>query len=134
MELMSTGTIKWFDNAKKYGFIVSEQGPEFYVHGSALTPGSFPRAGDIVEFRVEDTDRGVQAVQVTVTEPAAQASTENSSSGAEADLLDLVDKCSRRLAAVATTLRQGKVLGGESAFYAAREMRRLAARLNPPAS
>lgn len=127
---MPTGTVKWFDPTKRFGFITDESGVDVYVHVTALTSERV-RAGDVVEFRTEEDDRGPQAVDVTVVREAAGP--EERPSGKE-DLLGHVEAAIRKLEAVAAVLRQGRPVGADAAFYAARDIRRLASRLNPPAA
>ncbi|HEV2784283.1 MAG TPA: cold-shock protein [Actinophytocola sp.] len=51
---MATGTVKWFNSEKGYGFIESEQGPDVFVHYSAIQADGFRtlEEGDRVEFEV----------------------------------------------------------------------------------
>ncbi|HEU5471711.1 MAG TPA: cold-shock protein [Actinophytocola sp.] len=51
---MATGTVKWFNSEKGYGFIESEQGLEVFVHYSAIQADGFRtlEEGDRVEFEV----------------------------------------------------------------------------------
>ncbi len=61
------GTVKWFNDAKGYGFIEREGKPDVFVHFSAIQEQGFRSLteGETVEFEVEDTPRGPQAVRVT---------------------------------------------------------------------
>lgn len=68
---MPSGTVKWFDTEKGFGFLAAEDGGEVFVHASALEPGVTLRAGSRVEFGVVDGRRGKQALSVTLLEPAA---------------------------------------------------------------
>jgi len=58
------GTVKWFNDAKGYGFIKGEDGKEYFVHKNALPPGVFLKENDAVSFDPTDSDRGVQAKNV----------------------------------------------------------------------
>ncbi len=59
------GIVKWFNHSKGYGFITPPEGPELFVHKSALAPGQpLPRAGQLVEFAVRPGPRGLQAEEV----------------------------------------------------------------------
>jgi cold shock protein len=51
---VATGTVKWFNSEKGYGFIESEQGPDVFVHYSAIQADGFRtlEEGDRVEFEV----------------------------------------------------------------------------------
>ncbi len=64
---MKKGTVKWFNAKKGFGFLTDEEGNDVYVHFSALNMKGFKvlDEGDSVEFEVEPTDRGPQAVNVT---------------------------------------------------------------------
>ena len=60
------GTEKWFNDAKGYGFIAHEGGPDVFVHFSAIqTPGFKSLAeGDQVEFEIVQGQKGPQASDV----------------------------------------------------------------------
>lgn len=55
------GTVKWYNDRKGYGFIQGEDGKDVFVHRSALPMGTILREGDMVEFTVEEADRGPKA-------------------------------------------------------------------------
>jgi CspA family cold shock protein len=61
-----TGTVKWFNEAKGYGFIARESGDDVFVHYSSIEGGGFRtlREDDRVEFAVEQGPKGLQATQV----------------------------------------------------------------------
>ena len=58
------GTVKWFNDMKSYGFIQTGEGKDVFVHRNALPEGTTLREGDSVEFDVEDTPKGPQAINV----------------------------------------------------------------------
>jgi cold shock protein len=61
------GVIKWFSRSRGYGFITPTAGPELFVHKSGLAPGqSFPQPGQLVEFEMVTTQRGIQAEDIVV--------------------------------------------------------------------
>ena len=66
MSNRDTGTVKWFNRTKGYGFIERESGPDVFVHYSAITGSGFRNLdeGQRVEFTVEDSPKGPQAVDV----------------------------------------------------------------------
>ena len=65
-----TGTVKWFDGKKGYGFIVAEGGKEVFVHFSGIVKEGFKslNEGQKVEFELGTGAKGEQAVNVTVVE------------------------------------------------------------------
>jgi CspA family cold shock protein len=67
MSERETGTVKWFNRGKGYGFIERENGPDVFVHYSAIQGEGFRNLdeGERVEFTVEDNPKGPQAVDVT---------------------------------------------------------------------
>ena len=64
---MEIGNVKWFNEAKGYGFIERESGGDVFVHFSAITGGGFKalQEGDKVEFEVLQDTKGPKAVNVT---------------------------------------------------------------------
>ncbi|MFP6663727.1 MAG: cold shock domain-containing protein [Deltaproteobacteria bacterium] len=67
---MPQGHVKWFNNAKGYGFIVQDEGPEVFVHYSAIQNEGFKALaeGDVVSFEIADSDKGPQATNVSKVE------------------------------------------------------------------
>jgi cold shock protein len=61
------GTVKWFNNAKGFGFIGRDDGPDVFVHYSALIADGYKslQEGDAVEFEIVDGQKGPQAANVT---------------------------------------------------------------------
>jgi cold shock protein len=61
-----TGKVKWFNNAKGYGFIEREGGSDVFVHYSAITGDGFRslEEGQAVEFEIVDGPKGPQAGNV----------------------------------------------------------------------
>jgi cold shock protein len=63
---MATGTVKWFNDSKGYGFITPDEGgKDVYVHRSSLT-GESPAENSKVEFEVSDGLKGPEAKNVTL--------------------------------------------------------------------
>lgn len=62
-----TGTVKWFNAAKGYGFIAHDGGKDVFVHYSVIQMNGYRTLseGDQVEFTIEDGAKGPQAVNVT---------------------------------------------------------------------
>jgi CspA family cold shock protein len=66
---MPTGKVKFFDDAKGFGFIASDEGDEVYLHVSALPAGTLSvKPGSRVEFSLFDGKRGAQATSVRILE------------------------------------------------------------------
>ena len=63
---MAEGTVKWFNDKKGFGFIEQEDGPDLFVHHSAIDMPGFKslNEGDRVSFEVEKGDRGPKATNV----------------------------------------------------------------------
>ena len=61
------GTVKWFNNAKGFGFIGQESGPDVFVHYSAVKSEGYKslQEGDQVEFEIVQGQKGPQADNVT---------------------------------------------------------------------
>lgn len=63
-----TGTVKWFNESKGFGFIEQQSGPDVFVHFSAIKMEGFKalKDGQEVEFNVTDGQKGPQAENVTL--------------------------------------------------------------------
>lgn len=61
-----TGTVKWFNAAKGYGFLGRDEGEDVFVHYTAIQMDGYRRLeqGQMVEFSVEEGPKGLQAVNV----------------------------------------------------------------------
>ncbi len=62
----TTGTVKWFNDAKGFGFIEQESGPDVFAHFSAIAGDGFKSLteGQKVEFTVTDVQKGPQAENI----------------------------------------------------------------------
>lgn len=63
---MATGTVKWFNAEKGYGFIAREDGDDVFVHFSAIQSNGYRtlNENDVVEFDITDGPKGPQAANV----------------------------------------------------------------------
>ncbi|HYM09621.1 MAG TPA: cold shock domain-containing protein [Bryobacterales bacterium] len=64
------GKVKWFNNAKGYGFIGQDDGPDVFVHFSAIQSEGYKtlQEGDSVEFDIVQGQKGAQAENVVKAE------------------------------------------------------------------
>jgi cold shock protein len=68
------GTVKWFDDTKGYGFVLTEEGKEYFVHWKSIVTVSdknrkFLVNEEDVEFDLMETNKGVQAINVVRLNP-----------------------------------------------------------------
>jgi CspA family cold shock protein len=73
---MATGKVKWFNNAKGYGFVIAEVGGEdLFVHYSSIQMDGYKtlKAGQDVEFDIERGAKGMHAVNIRSLEADGEA-------------------------------------------------------------
>lgn len=78
---MPTGKVKWFNNAKGYGFILPEEGGEdLFVHYSSIQMEGYKtlKAGQLVEYETVKSPKGFHAVNIRALEGAADEETPTS--------------------------------------------------------
>lgn len=104
---MPTGTVKWYDAEKGFGFITSDEGEDVFVHVSTL-PAGVPalKPGSKVEFGVVDGRRGKQALSVHVL--SAPASVVKGSRKPAGDLAGVIEDLIKLLDGVSNQLQHGK--------------------------
>jgi CspA family cold shock protein len=61
------GTVRWFNNAKGYGFLGRDQGPDVFVHFSSIQKDGYKtlKEGESVQYDIIQGEKGPQADQVT---------------------------------------------------------------------
>jgi CspA family cold shock protein len=71
---VATGKVKWFSSDKGYGFISQEEGPDVFVHFTAIEGGGYRNLveSEVVEFEVKNGPKGLQAAQVRRTSVSAE--------------------------------------------------------------
>ena len=72
---MPSGTVKWFNNAKGWGFITTPDGAEAFVHYSDIVGEGFKvlETGDTVEFELSAGPKGAKAVNVRKAEQGSSS-------------------------------------------------------------
>ena len=72
--LNMNGRVKWFDYKKGFGFLICEDGKEVFVHYSGILKDGFKslNEGELVEFEIEQIERGEQAINVVSKQKAEQ--------------------------------------------------------------
>jgi len=65
---MEQGVVKWFNSSKGFGFIQRDSGTDVFVHYKSIISDGYKslKEGEKVEFDVEETDKGSQAINVTI--------------------------------------------------------------------
>jgi CspA family cold shock protein len=73
---MPTGTVKWFDTKKGFGFIVGPEGQDVFVHFSSIEGDGFRslKDGEAVDYEITRGDKGYSATRVKRMAAAASAS------------------------------------------------------------
>lgn len=72
---MATGTVKWFNNAKGYGFILSDEGGEdLFAHYSTITMDGYKtlKAGQTVSFDITQGAKGLHAINISTAHTGQQ--------------------------------------------------------------
>jgi len=86
---MPTGKVKWFNNAKGYGFVLAESEDEdLFVHYSSIQMNGYRtlRAGQAVSFDIQKGDKGMHAVNVRALDDGPLPSEEDLDQGDVSDL------------------------------------------------
>lgn len=75
---MPIGTVKWFNNAKGFGFILPESGTEdLFAHYSSIEMDGYKtlKAGQTVSYEISDTDKGGHAKNIRIADQPSSAET-----------------------------------------------------------
>lgn len=89
-----TGTVKWFDPSKGFGFVVSDQGgPDILLHANVLRNFGQSSVADAagIEVIVQETARGIQAVEVLEIEPPVAMEVEEDDLALGSEIAEPVD-------------------------------------------
>lgn len=102
-----TGTVKWYDSEKGFGFITSDEGDDVFVHVSTLPAGvSALKPGTKVEFGVVDGRRGKQALSLSLL--TAAPSVVKGHRKPVDDMAVIIEDVIKLLDGVSNQLRRGK--------------------------
>lgn len=88
---MPTGTVKWFNNAKGYGFILPDQGGEdLFVHYTSIVMDGYKtlKAGQAVVYDVIQGGKGLHATNIRPAEAEAESEKKEAESSAETSTLE----------------------------------------------
>ena len=61
---MPTGTVKWFDKKRGYGF-VEHEGKDIFIHHTGLIGKFIPENNDLIAFEIVDGEKGLKAQKIT---------------------------------------------------------------------
>jgi len=106
-----TGKIKWYDTEKGFGFITRDDGPDVFVHSTALPEGLTDiKAGQRVEFGVLAGKRGETATTVRLleTRPSVEANIAARDRKPAEDMVVIVEDVMKLLDGMSETFRRGK--------------------------
>lgn len=84
---MATGTVKWFNNAKGYGFILSDDTNEdLFAHYSVIDMDGYRtlKAGQTVKFDIKPSDKGLHAINIQAADQNTSLSSENPATESDA--------------------------------------------------
>ncbi|WP_417215295.1 cold-shock protein [Arthrobacter sp.] len=122
---MPFGKVKWFEASKGFGFLVSDDGEEVYLHASALPEGTTEvRAGTRMEFGIAQGRKGAQALTARIVD-AAPSVARAKRKPAE-DTAILIEDLIKVLDSVSNGLRKGRYPEKNHATKIATVLRRVA--------
>lgn len=122
---MPAGKVRWYDVEKGFGFLVTDEGEDVFVHASALPEGTTSlKQGARVDFGIVDGKRGKQALTVTLLEPAP--SVVKSGRKPAEDMAPIVEDLIKLLDSTSNQLRRGRYPSDEHARKIAALMRAVA--------
>lgn len=78
---MPKGTVKWFNNAKGYGFILPEEGEgDIFAHYSAISMDGYKtlKAGQVVSYDVTEGSKGLHAANITPIDTSSTSTSDTS--------------------------------------------------------
>lgn len=121
---MPTGKVRFYDEAKGFGFITADDGQDVFLHATALPAGAAVKPGMRLEFGVADGKRGPQALSVRVLE--APPSLAKRARKPADDMAVIVEDLVKLLDGIGGDLRRGRYPSGGHAKKVAAVLRRVA--------
>lgn len=126
---MPTGKVKWYDAAKGFGFLTTDEGGDAFVRADALPAGvTSLKSGGRVEFGLVQGRRGDQAIQVSVLDPTPSVAKARRKQPEE--MVVIVEDLIKLLDGMEQTLRRGRHPEPRSAKQTAALLRALAGELD----
>lgn len=122
---MPAGKVRFYDEAKGFGFITGEDGVDVFLHVSALPVGAAaPKPGTRVEFGVADGKRGPQALSVRIIEAPVSLAKKNRKSAD--DMAIIIEDLVKLLDNIGGDLRHGRYPSSSHAGRVAMVLRKVA--------
>lgn len=130
---MPTGKVRWFDAAKGFGFLSSDEGEDVYVHSDALPAGvDTLKPGQRVEFGIAQGRRGDQALQLKLVETAAPGRKQVQAKRKDPEQMAvIVEDLIRMLDDLGEAYRHGRHPDARKSKPVAQVLRALAGELDP---
>ncbi len=130
---MPTGKVRWFDAAKGFGFLSSDEGEDVYVHSDALPEGvDTLKPGQRVEFGIAQGRRGDQALQLRLVETAAPGRKQVQAKRKDPEqMVVIVEDLIRMLDDLGEGYRHGRQPDARKSKPVAQVLRALAGELDP---
>jgi len=125
---MPSGKVKFYDEAKGFGFIQQDDGQEVFLHASVLPDGAAVKAGTRIEYSVAEGRKGAQALSVRIIEvPAAVARpTSHHQRKPADDMAVIVEDLVKVLDGIGSGLKRGRYPERAQARKIAEMLRRVA--------